>query len=450
MNTGIEQQVSVGDTPSGLQPTDPNNQLTTDSQDVEYAPEIKGVDDSVADYTGIATELSNGLVAAQEAFANLRALVAWRTTLEGYGDEPLTPQLQVATEVILDLTTRSAGLSSVDIIPSMEDLSNPTISVEALYKYAERLYEALGRLIERIGAFLSKLYTALTSRMRWIRAEVVILKSRLAIAKGGRAKSQRFKVGALGNLLAIRGIPVTTYSEFQSSMADVSALATACSSTHMYAIAELGKELNKIVESESFPNPRATEARLTRAFSSLGDTSLGLLCTKSVGSDPRFERAGYVTTASANLLGNKTVYKTKPRQGSELNDTFGTTTYSVDHTTLKVASYEPKADQTFDTLSLNEMGKLLDSCTAMANLVDRLDNSDVRGRVLESLSRLRNNTSKRGKDGSLKGETAELIQGAAVAFTDACSNPLSDLMGHLITVATGGIKLVGRSLDQFD
>lgn len=450
MNVGNEQQVSVGDVPDNLPPTDPAEQLTTDSQDVAYAPEIKGVDESAVDFTDITTELANGLVAAQEAFSNIQALTVWRQTLEGYGDTPLPGSIQVATEVILDLTTRKTGLGTSDVIPSLESLANATVSVEALHKYASRLLEALERLLVKVGDFLTKLYEAMTSRMRWVRAEIVVLRGRIGIAKGGRAKYLRFKVGALGNLLAIRGIPVTTYREFDSSLSDIGELVNACLGTHLNALSDLGKELNSIVTSESFPNPRATESRITRAFGFLDNTSLGLLCEKVTGSDPRFARTGYVTTASANLLGNKTVYKTKPRRGSELNETFGTTTYSLDHTTLKVAEYEAKPDQTFDTLNLTEVGKLLDSCNAMVGLVDRLDKSDIRARVLDSLSTLRNNASKRSKDGSLKGETAELIQGAAVAFADACSNPLSGLMGHMLTTLSGALRVAKLSLDQFD
>jgi len=448
---GLENRNAELDVPPGVVPTDPENLVTDNTQglDDSIVVPIVRVDTDAIDLRELNGQLDRELVAAQEMLARYISLESWATVVDAY-DAPLTPQMQIGTELLLNLTTQRANIKSEDVIPSLESFTDGKGVAGALRVYAKKLLAALIRLCEKITAMFEKIYEILTSRCRASRIQITAIKVKMGIAKGGRLKTRRLGMGRYSRFLAIRGMAIQTPSELYAGLGAVGKLADDSIVSHLNGLLWVGDEVIKITKSESFPNPRATEARLTRAFAELAKTSLAGDCTRQVGSDPRFQSKGYVTTASENLIGNRTLYLTKPRDGSEIADTFGTVSFEFTQTRLGDEDYEPKAGLTMETCDLSYAKRLLELCEKYIGVIERFDSSDPAKRLVASMSKIHTAVSERAKQGGLDSINAELLYSASVAFSAAATSPIRDIMGHLATAIDATLDVISRSLSAYD
>jgi len=448
---GLENRSAELDVPPGVTPTDPANLVTDNTQGLDDSIEdpIVRVDTSAYDLRDLNNRLDRELVAAQEMLTRYFALESWATVVDNYGG-PLTPDMQIGTELLLGLTTQRANVKSEDIIPSLESFSDGKGVAGALRAYAKKLLDGLIRLSKKITEIFDKIYEILTSRCRGSRLQIAAIKIKMGIAKGGRLKQRRIGMGRYSRFLAVRGIPTQTPGEIYAGLGAIGKLADDAIVSHLAGLLWVADEVTKITNSDSFPNPRATEARLTRAFAELGKTSLASDCTRQVGSDPRFQSKGYVTTASENLMGNRTLYLTKPRDGSEIADTFGTVNFEFTQTRLGDEDYEAKAGATIETCDLAMCRRLLELCEKYVGVIERFDTSDPAKRLVSSMGKIHTAVAERAKRGGLDSINAELLYSASVAFSAAATSPIRDIMGHLATAIDATLDVVDRSLSAYD
>lgn len=449
MKTGLENQtIANGRAPVGTPATEPEDgvveqpyQTSADDHSVVVNPDLRVLDD-------VGDELGKNIESAINASNYISTLEAWATTLESLDGE-LSRETQVATELLLNLTTHNTGLSSVDVIPSMEDLASSVRSAGQLRVYAEKLIEALLKLLKKVGELFNKFIEIVTSSMRTLRAEIAIARTHLLRAKGGRAKQQRISMGRHADFISIRGMPLLNGGELYAALRDVGELADATLNSHLFAVLDCGKELVKIASSEGFPNPRATEARIGRAFMMLSKSTLAALCNKSVGSDTRFQQKGYVTTASKGLIGNRTVFKKLPEHENNTDDGYASYEFGETRVVGSRGEYRAK-DNSFQTIDIGQCGRLLDKCEEYCDMLDKFARGNGQTRLSEVLGDLRGIIQRRAKDGSLTGETADLIHGSATAFTESCANPMRRLNTHLIHTMEVVVDLVTSSAKVYD
>lgn len=448
---GLENRVAEIDTPTDLTPTDPANVVTDNTQggdDPENDPIVR-VDANLVDLTRLSSQLDSELAAAQEMLTRYIALEAWANAMEqekGY----VHPTLQLGTELLLELTTVKSGIESQDIIPSLEDLSSGSGTASAIRVYAKKLLDALVRLGKKIGELFEKIYEILTSRCRSSRLTILSIKAKMSLAKGGRATTKHIGLGSYGRVLAIRGYPITTPGDLYGAVGAVTTLVDAATISHLNALLWVGEEIEKIINSDSFPNPAATEARFTRAFSELGKTSLANECTRVVGNDPRFQASGYVTTASENLLGNKTLYLTKPKPGAAIGDTFGTVSYELMQTRLGDGDYEPKPGTQIQVMELGMARRLLDMCEKGIGSIERFDTADPGKKLVTAMGDIHRAANARVNRGGLDSTTSDLLYSASVAFSAAATSPIRDLLTHLSTTVDACLDVIDRSVSAYD
>lgn len=448
---GLENRVAEIDTPSNLVPTDPANTVTDNTQggdDPENDPNVR-VDPNLIDLTKLSNALDSELVAAQEMLTRYIALEAWATALDRETGH-VSPTIQLGTELLLGLTTLKSGMESADIIPSLEDLSSGSGTAAAIRVYAKKLLEGLIRLGKRIGELFEKIYEILTSRCRSARLSIVAIKAKMAMAKGGRATKKHIGLGSYGRVLAIRGYPINSPGELYGALGAVSTLVDAATVSHLNALLWVGEEIEKIINSDSFPNPAATEARFVRAFNELGKTSLANECTRALGSDPRFQSNGYVTTASENLLGNKTLYLTKPKPGSAISDTFGTVSFELMQSRLGDETYEPKSGLQIPVMELGMARRLLDLCEKGIGSIERFDTAEPGKKLVNAMSTIYRAANARVQRGGLDSNTSDLLYAASVAFSTASTSPIRDLLTHLSTSIDACLDIIDRSVSAYD
>lgn len=449
MKTGLENQTIADErAPVGTPASAPEDgvveqsyQTTADDHSVAVNPDLRELD-TVVD------ELGANIDSVATTSQYISTLEAWATTLESMEGD-LSRETQVATELLLNLTTHKTGLSSADVIPSMEDLASAVRSAGQLRVYAERLIEVLIKLLKKVGELFNKFVQIITSSLTTLRAEIAIARAHLLRAKGGRPKQQRITMGRHADFISIRGMPLMNGGELYAALQDVGELTDATLNSHLFAVLDCGKELVKIASSEGFPNPRATEARIGRAFMMLSKSTLSALCNKSVGSDNRFQQKGYVTTASKGLIGNRTVFKKLPEHENNTDD--GYASYEFGETRVVGSRGEYKAkDSSFQTIDVSQCGRLLDKCEEYCDMLDKFARGNGQTRLGEVLGDLRGIIQRRAKDGTLTGETADLIHGSATAFTESCANPLRRLNTHLIHTMEVVVDMVVSSAKVYD
>lgn len=448
--SGLENRTAGPDAPAGMGPTDPNLEVNDNTQglDSESSPIVR-VDASITDLTQLNGELNREIVVAQEMLARYIALEAWAGTVEsitGY----VPPEVQIGTELILGLTTNRTGMTTVDVVPSMEALSNGADTASAIRVYAKRLLEGLIRLGKKIAELFAKIYEILTSRCRNARLKVVAIKAKLALAKGGRPTNKHIGLGNYSRFLAIRGYAISSPGELYGALGAIGTLCAAATGSHLNALLWVGDELTKITNSESFPNPKATEARITRAFGELTKTMLSSECLRPIGSDPRFQSAGFQTTASENLLGNKTLYFTRPKEGAEIADTFGTVSYELSQSRLGDESYEAKAGARIETMDLGMARRLLELAEKQITVIETFDRTDPAKKLVSSMKSIHDASAARATKGGLDSTNAELLYSASVAYSAAAVSPIRDLLTHLSSSVDAVLDVIDRSVGNYD
>lgn len=438
---GLENRVAELDTPHGLTPTDPELVVEDNTQG--------GVDPNDLTLVKLTAQLDGELVAAQEMLTRYIALEAWSAAMEsrtGYID----PALQLGTELLLELTTLRSGLESSDIIPSLESLSDGATVATTLRVYAKKLLDALLRTAQRIGELFVKIYEILTSKCRTARLKVVAIKAKLSMAKGGRPTTKHIGLGSYSRVLAIRGQPITIPAELYTALGSMLSLSDAATISHLTALLWVGDEIEKIINSDSFPNPKATEARLTRAFAELGKTTVAAACTRVVGNDPRFQAKGYVTTASENLIGNRTLFLTKPATDGNMDETFGTVSFELTQSRLGDEDYEAPRGSKIQVMELSVARRMLEMCEKGIQSIERFDSAEPGKKLVASMSKIHRAASVRANRGGLDSNTADLLYSASVAFSAAATSPIRDILSHLSTTIDASLDIVDRSLSAYD
>lgn len=446
--TGLEQQ-TIADVraPAGTPPTDPELALVEREDLTDADDHSVRVDTSVRDLSDVVTQIGKDVVAAQESARYIATLENWACVLDQMSDN-VSMEAQVATELLLNLTTAPAGLKSTDIIPSMEDLASNVRSAGQLRVYAKKLLEALLRLLEKIAGLFRKFITIITSTVASTRLKIVAAKASMLRAKGGRITKPRIDIGSVADFTAIRGIAVINAGELINAIQDIYDLVDATANGHLHSVLDCGKELLRIVTSESFPNPRATQARIGRAFELVEKSTLATLCNKNVGSDTRFTNADFVTTASVGMLGNKTIFRTVPKDNTAGEDNI---TYEFTDTRLigQRGEYVP-ASRLFDTVRLSQCETLLALCEKGCRLLESISKSTVQNSLTSTVQEIHRAMSRRSKDGTLTGQTADAVQGAITAFSDACANPMRDIFTHLVDAMNAAVTIVSLSAKAHD
>lgn len=446
---GLENRTAVLDAPGVVEPTDRALTVTDSTVDPEAEVDVLRIDTNVATLESLSMQLRHDLTTANDLLTRYIAVEAWATTLESHGGV-LSPDLQIGTELILTMATQDSGLSTSDVVPTMEALSDSGAASGGLRAYAQKLLDGLIRLGRKIAELFGKIYDLLTSRCRASRLKIAAIRTKMSIVKGGRSSNAKIPMGRYSQVLVIRGIPLNTGGELYGSLNAISELVSAGVNSHLRALQWVGDELIKIVGSPSFPNPKATEARITRSFAELEKSALASLCSRSVGSDTRFTNKSMLTTASENLLGNRTLYFTRPRRDHAIADTFGTSNYELTQSRIGDQDYESRAGAAIETLDFGAAGRLLELCVKQIDLIENFESGDPAKTLVATLKRLHNATQQRAKDGGLDSTTSELLYSASVAFSAAASSPIHALISHLAVAVDASLDIIDRSLVTYD